>query len=213
LIKSLLFVIPADLAKVIMESAMNCWSQGLAVSKRASIPLNPARLVHGSLVKMSPPLERHRVSQVETKVETSSSKETETESCSEKVSTSLASKPPNSLWPWLRAQKRVERRVAVVLAAAVELSTAVGSATVVLPASVGSAAVVLPASVGSVTVALAGGATEGSVTVELSDAVGSATGISVEDGPGAETDPEGATAAQAAGAVVRLEHGSQYLIF
>jgi hypothetical protein len=50
------FVTPGDFAKSIMLSALSCWSQTPPVERSALIPAMPARLTHGSFVKMSPPL-------------------------------------------------------------------------------------------------------------------------------------------------------------
>jgi len=58
--RSAWFVMPADFAKSIMLSALSCWSQTPPVDRSALIPSTPARLTHGSFVKMSPPLARQR---------------------------------------------------------------------------------------------------------------------------------------------------------
>jgi hypothetical protein len=54
--RSAWFVMPGEFAKSIMLSALSCWSQTPPVDRRALIPSMPARLTHGSFVKMSPPL-------------------------------------------------------------------------------------------------------------------------------------------------------------
>jgi len=58
--RSAWFVTPADFAKSIMLSALSCWSQTPPVERSALMPSTPARLTHGSFVKMSPPLARQR---------------------------------------------------------------------------------------------------------------------------------------------------------
>lgn len=131
--------------------------------------------MHGSLVKISPPLTRQRSSQVWTKVETVSSKETETET------TWLLEKDESEAKPKLDPWRDQNRRVAVELEVVVELSVVVGSAIVVFPAR------------------------DGSVTLAV--VVGSTGGKPVDDKSGAVDvleGGEGASAAHAAGASVRL---------
>jgi hypothetical protein len=47
---------PGDFAKSIILSALSCWSQTPPVERSALMPATPAKLTHGSLVRMSPPL-------------------------------------------------------------------------------------------------------------------------------------------------------------
>lgn len=151
-------------------------------------------------MKISPPLSRQRSSQVSTKLETVSSKDTETLVCSDTTSEKPLEKPPKLKPPW-RAQKRrlagavefavvVEFAVAVAFAMAVELSAA---PRVVLDAMEGSTMVELAVPVTS------------PVSVELSIPVVSGAGKPVAEITGVVVVPDAEGTMHAGGASVRLE--------